>query len=97
MTINARPYTVIGVLPPRVKFPFLQVAWIPLAPLVATPPRQARDLEVFAPDRRGRTLAQARDGAVGDRRPAGAAAIPENDGWGVRRRAAAPTTTCRRR
>jgi putative ABC transport system permease protein len=83
VTINARPYTVIGVLPPRVKFPFLQVAWVPLTPLVADLPRQTRTLEVFARIAQGRTVAQARDELSGI---AGrlARSYPEDDGWGVR-------------
>ena len=48
LTINALPYTVIGVLPPRVKFPVQERAWIPLAPLSQAAPRQARDVGVFA-------------------------------------------------
>jgi putative ABC transport system permease protein len=83
VTVNARPCTVIGVLPPRVKFPFLQVAWVPLAPLLGAEPRQSRPLEVFARLAPGRTLDQAREDLAGiAARLAGA--YPENDGWGVR-------------
>ena len=53
VTVNARPYTVIGVLPPRVKFPFLQTAWIPLAPLSVNAVRESRDLERVRSTRRG--------------------------------------------
>ena len=83
LTINARPYTVIGVLPPRVKFPFQQVAWVPLAPLSEGEPRQTRDLEVFARVVPGLSLEQARESldAVAARL---AATYPENAGWGVR-------------
>jgi putative ABC transport system permease protein len=65
LTINAQPYTVIGVLPPRVKFPFQQVAWVPLAPLANQEPRQSRGLEVFARLAEGRTLGQAREELAG--------------------------------
>ncbi len=83
LTINAQPYTVIGVLPPRVKFPFLQVAWIPLAPLSQTEGRQARDLEVFARVASGRSHDEARQELEGvAARLAGAHA--ENAGWSVR-------------
>ncbi|MEZ5289141.1 MAG: ABC transporter permease [Vicinamibacterales bacterium] len=61
VTVNAAPYTVIGVLPPRVKFPFQQVAWVPLAPLVSTAPRQDRDLLVVAHVAPGRSVADARE------------------------------------
>lgn len=83
VTINARPYTVIGVLPPRVKFPFLQVAWVPLEPLVHDLPRQTRTLEVFARIADGRTVAQVREelGGIAARL---AGTFAEDDGWGVR-------------
>jgi putative ABC transport system permease protein len=61
LTINAQPYTVIGVLPPRVKFPFQQAAWVPLTPLARGEPRQSRGLEVFARLAEGRTIDQARE------------------------------------
>jgi len=83
VTINARPYTVVGVLPPRVKFPFLQVAWVPLEPLVADLPRQTRTLEVFARLADGRSIDQARDelSAIATRL---AGTYAEDDGWGTR-------------
>ena len=82
LTVNARPYTVIGVLPPRVKFPFLQNAWIPLTPLSGSAARESRDLEVFARMAPGRTLAQAREdlGGIASRL---AAEHPVNAGWGM--------------
>jgi putative ABC transport system permease protein len=82
VTINARPYTVIGVLPPRVKFPFLQVAWVPLAPLLGAETRQSRPLEVFARLAPGRTLDQAREELTGVAARL-ARSYPENDGWSV--------------
>lgn len=83
VTINALPYTVIGVLPPKVKFPFLQVAWIPLAPLNQAEPRQARDLEVFGRIASGRPVEHARQELEGiASRLSGV--HPENAGWSVR-------------
>ena len=82
VTLNARPYTVIGVLPPRVKFPFLQIAWMPLAPLsVNARPADAGPRGV-RPARAGRTLAHARDEltAVATRL---AAEYPVNAGWSM--------------
>ena len=70
VTINARPYTVIGVLPPRVKFPFLQVAWVPLAPLLDAEPRQ---IAAARSVRAARARAHARSGARGAGRHRGAA------------------------
>jgi predicted permease len=80
VTINTQPYSVVGVLPPPVKFPIQQVAWIPLAPLSQAAPRQNRNLEVFARLAPGRSIEQAREELAGI---AGrlAAAHGENDGW----------------
>jgi putative ABC transport system permease protein len=80
--INGRPHTVVGVLPPDVNFPFLQMAYVALAPLAHDLPRGARDLLIFGRLKRGVTIAQAREdlGAVTARL---AAAYPENAGWGA--------------
>ena len=83
LTINAQPYTVIGVLPPRVKFPFQQVAWVPLTPLAAGMPRQQRDLEIFARLADGRSIEQARQDAVAVAARL-AATHTENGGWSAR-------------
>ena len=70
----------IGVLPPRVKFPFQQVAWIPLAPLSQAAPRRTRNLELFARLAPGRSIEQAREEMTGiAARLAGTHA--ENAGW----------------
>ena len=82
LTINALPYTVIGVLPPRVKFPFQEVAWIPLAPLSQAAPRQARDVGVFAHLAPGRSIEQAREELTGIAARL-AATHAENAGWSV--------------
>lgn len=83
VTVNAQPYTVIGVLPPRVRFPFQEVAWVPLTPLSHAEPRQARDLTVFARLAPGRALAEAREELSGvATRLAGQ--YPENVTYGVR-------------
>jgi putative ABC transport system permease protein len=80
--INGRPHTVVGVLPPDVHFPFLQMAYVALAPLAHDTPRGARDLQLFARLDPGVTIEQARDelGAVTARL---AATHPENKGWGA--------------
>lgn len=61
ITVNQQPHTVIGVLPPPVKFPIQEAAWVPLAPLTQQAPRHTRDLQVFARLAEGRSLEQARD------------------------------------
>jgi hypothetical protein len=54
-TINGRPATFVGVLPPRVKFPFNQTAWVPIAPLMHESPRSQREIQVFGRLRQGTT------------------------------------------
>ena len=56
--INARPHTVIGVMPPHFEFPELQKLWVPFAPITA-PPRDDRGLNGFARLGPGVSLEQA--------------------------------------
>ncbi|HEX6324108.1 MAG TPA: ABC transporter permease [Vicinamibacterales bacterium] len=56
--INARPHTVIGVMPPHFEFPELQKLWVPFAPLTP-PPRDDRGLNGFARLRPGVSVEQA--------------------------------------
>ena len=80
--INGRPHTVVGVLPVDVNFPFLQMAYVALAPLAHDAPRGARDLQLFGRLKDGVTIERAREdvGAVAARL---AAAHVENKGWGA--------------
>jgi putative ABC transport system permease protein len=80
LTLNGQPSTVVGVLPPRVKFPFNQVAWIPLAPVAHAARRADRDLQVFGLLRPGVSRQQAHDelNAVARRL---ADTYADNDGW----------------
>ena len=45
--INARPHTVIGVMPEHFAFPEIQKLWVPMAPIAAADPRDGRGHEVF--------------------------------------------------
>ncbi|HEY8548874.1 MAG TPA: ABC transporter permease [Vicinamibacterales bacterium] len=80
--VNDRPHTVIGVLPPRVEFPFRQEAYVALAPLVHQTSRLDRQLELFGRLKPGVTLEQARQElqAVIARL---SALYPEDAGWGA--------------
>ena len=41
--VNSRPHTVIGVMPPKFKFPENQYLWLPLSEFAVEPePRRAR-------------------------------------------------------
>jgi predicted permease len=46
--INARPHTVIGVMPENFAFPERQQLWVPLAPISASDLRSVRGLRLFA-------------------------------------------------
>src|SRR5262245_8681214 len=46
--VNSKPHTVIGVMPPKFKFPENQYVWLPLAQYGVTQKRDMRGLEVFA-------------------------------------------------
>ena len=58
--VNSRPHTVIGVMPPKVKFPTNQYLWLPLAEFAVSQNREQRDLLTFGRLKDGLTLAQAR-------------------------------------
>jgi hypothetical protein len=46
LSVDGRPHTVIGVMPPKFAFPENHKAWIPLAPIVEKDARSARGLFV---------------------------------------------------
>ena len=60
--VNGAPATIIGVMPPSFRFPYLAEVWQPLAqmPDLAAQPRDARAIAVFGRLADGVTLAQAR-------------------------------------
>ena len=58
--VNSRPHTVVGVMPPKFKFPENQYLWLPLAEFAVSQQRGARGLQVFGRLRDGVTLEQAR-------------------------------------
>jgi putative ABC transport system permease protein len=82
--VNSRPHTVIGVMPPRFRFPENQYLWLPLSEFAVSQQRAARGIEVFARLKSGVTLQQAQQ--EGDAVAANlAAAFPDtNKGWGIR-------------
>src|SRR5262245_20998771 len=61
--VNARPHTVIGVMPRKFRFPENQYLWLPLAQFGVTDRRDMRALETFARRKEGVTLTQARQEA----------------------------------
>jgi len=81
--VNSRPHTVIGVMPPRFKFPQSQYVWLPLAEFAVSQQRGARGLVVFARLRDGVTLEQARGEADTIAANLAAAYPSTNEGWGA--------------
>ncbi|OFW10705.1 MAG: hypothetical protein A3H96_22420 [Acidobacteria bacterium RIFCSPLOWO2_02_FULL_67_36] len=60
ISINGRPHTIIGVMPPRFAFPESHRLWVPLAPYGEPTTRDERNAYVFARMKPGVTLEQAR-------------------------------------
>jgi putative ABC transport system permease protein len=83
ISINARPHTVIGVMPPGFMFPETQRLWVTAAPYFESTPRDARAFQVFARLKPGVSM----DQAAGDLRAIAArlsTTYPrENEGWGA--------------
>jgi putative ABC transport system permease protein len=48
VSVNGRPHTIVGVMPPNFAFPIYQKVWVPLAPLVHEEPRDRRGLMTVA-------------------------------------------------
>jgi putative ABC transport system permease protein len=47
ISINNLPYTIVGVMPPRFKFPMRSEIWLSAVPLVHNNPRSSAELSVF--------------------------------------------------
>jgi putative ABC transport system permease protein len=82
ISINGRPHTVIGVMPPRFAFPETQRLWVPLAEYGEKTTREFRGQQVFARMKPGVTIGQVSSdvAGIGDRL---AAAYPQNKEWSV--------------
>ena len=86
ISVNARPHTVIGVMPPRFAFPETTRLWVPLAPYAEKTPRDARNLQIFARLKPGSTREQATSDLAGIAGRLAAAYPATNRDWntGVR-------------
>jgi putative ABC transport system permease protein len=82
ISINGRPHTVIGVMPPRFAFPETQRLWVPLAEYGEKTTREFRGQQVFARMKPGATIGQVSSdvAGIGDRL---AATYPQNKEWSV--------------
>ena len=83
ITINGRPHTVIGVMPPKFLFPQNQYMWVPIASYFEAAPRSQRNVDAFARLKPGVT----RDQALTDLQALAtrlASAYPvENENWNI--------------
>jgi putative ABC transport system permease protein len=78
--VNDRPHVVIGVLPPKVQFPFREQAYVALTPNRAQSTRLDRDLQIFGRLARGVSVDQAREELRAIARRLGES-YPESAGW----------------
>lgn len=60
VTINGKPHTVVGVMPPRFAFPETHKLWVPMAEYLEGRRRDERNLQVFGRLKAGATEEQAR-------------------------------------
>src|SRR5207247_3152475 len=65
VTVNGKPHTIIGVMPPRFQFPEQAQLWIAQPPIEFASPRTARHLQVLARMRPGVAFAEPRRDLVG--------------------------------
>ncbi len=82
--VNARPHQVIGVMPPRFRFPNQQRLWIPLTPAVANEARDSRSLFAFGRLKPGLTREQATQQADAIFAQLAAQYPATNEGWSSR-------------
>ncbi len=84
LTLNDQPYTVVGVMPPKFKFPYGKFQlWTPLTMAAPSSPKQPNRFRAVARLRQGVALAAAQsrlDAVAGQL----AAAQPVREGWNVR-------------
>ena len=79
--VNDAPRTVVGVMPPRFKFPVDQQLWVPMAPLEHETGRGVRSVRVMARLKPGVTVEQARTEAVAFAKRLEAQYPVENGAW----------------
>jgi putative ABC transport system permease protein len=81
ISINGRPHTVIGVMPPRFLFPETQRLWVPVSAYVNDLTRKDRTLQVFGRLKPGVTMERASADIQGVASRLAATYPAENEGW----------------
>jgi putative ABC transport system permease protein len=79
--VNDAPHTVVGVMPPRFKYPENEELWVPLTPLEHASSRAERGYQVIARLAPGATLERANAEVVAAARRLEAQYPRENQGW----------------
>jgi putative ABC transport system permease protein len=82
--VNAKPHTVVGVMPPRFKFPENAELWIPITPIEHESPRGARGVSVFGRLKPGVSADQATTELKAIAARLEEAYPVENKGWSAR-------------
>ena len=82
--VNAKPHTVVGVMPRRFKFPENAELWVPITPIEHATPRATRGVQVFARLKPGVTLDQANRELEAVMSRLAEAYPVENKGWSAR-------------
>ncbi|MEO6213463.1 MAG: ABC transporter permease [Vicinamibacterales bacterium] len=83
ITINGRPHTIIGVMPPRFLFPENEYMWVPIAPYLDATPRSERGVQAFARMKPGVSQDQAQADLQGLAARLATSYPAENEHWGV--------------
>jgi putative ABC transport system permease protein len=83
ISVNGKPHTVVGVMPPKFAFPENHKAWVPLAPIASADARTARNLFVIGRLKPGVDMAQARTEIVALAAKLATDYPLTNDGWSV--------------
>jgi putative ABC transport system permease protein len=83
IVINSRPHTVVGVMPPRFRFPNNHLLWVPLAQYATSINRGERGLLVYARLKDATTLEQGRQESASIASALAAAYPDTNDGLGA--------------
>lgn len=84
LTLNGETYNVVGVMPPRFKFPETSVLWTPLAASEKLLDRGDRSLSVIGRLKPGVTMAQAKESITGLTRRLQEQYPESNRDWGMR-------------
>ena len=81
VTVNGRPHTVVGVMPPKFSFPENQKVWIPLASIVEKDLRSSHNLFTFGRLKPGVEMSQARAELTSISATLASQYPLTNDGW----------------